>query len=194
MPLVDAGFLIPGNAFVYEAPAGTVKPAATNVALSAPPAPWTLLGHLGLDDGTGMPAFPFEGGESTVKGSMSKKAIRTATTRTTRYVDFGMSQFTRRVLALTFGGDGGAVTGYFDVDVDDDGVPTETALLFTFRDGSNWVGWHAQKTSISAQEGLNLDDVENAVLLPLRATLLDPVTGSTKFSWIAEDLLEIPEP
>lgn len=194
MPLNDQAYLIPGTAFVYRAPAGTVKPAATNAALSAPPAPWVLLGHLGLDDGTGMPAFEYEGGETTTKGSMSKKAIRSRTTPVARSVVFSMSQFTREVLGMYHGGDGGATTGYFDVKSVDDGATTPTALLFTFNDGGVWAGWHAQNTAVGGAEGLTTDDVENALLLPLRATLLDPVTGDVKFSWISADLLSIPAP
>lgn len=192
MPLVDAGYLIPGNAFVYRAVTGTAKPAKT--ALASPPVAWTLVGHLGLDDGTGMPEFAYEGGETTVKGSMSKLAIRAAVSKVVRSVNWSVSQFTREVLGLYYGGVGGIVTGYFDVLAADDAVPTVHALLFTFNDGGNWIGFWAGKVSTIGADSLATEDVENAVLLPLSSTILDSDTPLTvpRFSWIAASLLDLP--
>lgn len=192
MPLVDAGYFIPGNAFVYTAAAGTAAPVST--ALNAPPIAWTLVGHLGLDDGTGMPEFAYDGGEVTVKGSMSKKAIRTSVSKVVRSVNWSVSQFTRNVLGLYFGGTGGAVTDYFDVFAATDAVPTKTALLFTFNDGGNWIGWWAGQCATSSGDNLSTGDVENALLLPLTSTVLDATDplATPRFRWIAESLLDLP--
>lgn len=194
MPLVDAGYTIPGTAFFYTAAADVVPPAFTNAALAAPPVAWTLEGHLGLDDGTGMPNFEFDGGEVTVKGSMSKKAIRTSVSKIGRTVPFSLSQFTRNCLALYYGGTGGAVDGSFSVLSADDGVPTRRAILFTFNDGGTWVGFYAPRADIIGADAISTEDVENALLLPLRATILDSATPASvpKFQWISETLLDIP--
>lgn len=192
MPLVDAAYLTPANAFVYTAPAGTAAPAAAD--LDAPAAPWVVAGHLGLDDGTGMPSFEFEGGETTVKGSMSKKNIRTNVTKVVRSVTWSMSQFTRNALGLYFGGTGGAVTDLFSVMADDDGVPTRGAILFTFRDGAKWIGFWAGQVDTIGADSLSTEDVENAILLPLRSTVLDAADPSTtpRFQWISSDVLALP--
>jgi|SRR6187551_168568 len=194
MALVDAGYTIPGTAFFYTAAQDTVAPAATNTALAAPAVAWTLEGHLGLDDGTGMPNFEFEGGEVTVKGSMSKKAIRTSVSKVGRTIPFSLSQFTRNCLALYYGGTGGVADGVFDVMAADDGVPTRRAILFTFNDGGNWVGFYAPRADIIGADALSTEDVENALLLPLRATILDSATPLSvpKFKWLSETLLDIP--
>jgi hypothetical protein len=192
MPLVDAGYLIPGTAFIYTAAEGTVAPAVS--ALAAPPVAWTLAGHLGRDDGTGMPNFERDGGDVTVKGSMSKKAIRSQTSKITRSITYSLSQFTREALGLYYGGNGAAVTGYFDVLASNDGVPTRKAVLFTFLDGTTWVGFWAGVTDTIGADALATEDVENAVLLPLRTTILDSATPLTvpKFRWIAPELLVLP--
>lgn len=192
MPLVDAGYFIPGNAFVYSATAATAAPAIS--ALASPPVAWTLVGHLGLDDGTGLPDFEFDGGDVTAKGSMSKKIIRTQVAKVTRAVTWSVSQFTRECLGLYYGGNGAATTGYFDVLAADDGVPTRKALLFTFNDGGTWVGFWAGVTDTIGADTLSTGDVENAVLLPLRSTILDSATPLTvpRFRWIAPELLVLP--
>jgi len=194
MPLVDAGYTIPGTAFFYTAAQDVVPPAYTNAALASPAVAWTLEGHLGLDDGTGMPNFEFEGGEVTVKGSMSKKAIRTTTAGLTRTIPFSLSQFTRNCLGLYYGGTGGVTTGAFQVLAANDGVPTRRAILFTFNDGGTWVGFYAPRADIIGTDAISTEDVENALLLPMRATLLDSVTPLTvpKFQWISETLLTYP--
>jgi len=194
MPLVDAGYTIPGTAFCYTATQDTAAPANTNVALAAPAVAWSLVGHLGLDDGTGMPNFEFDGGEVTVKGSMSKKAIRTSVSKIGRTIPFALSQFTRECLSLYYGGTGGTTTGAFEVLASSDGVPTRKALLFTFNDGGNWVGFYAPRVDIIGADAISTEDVENAILLPLRATILDSATPLTvpKFKWISETLLVYP--
>lgn len=192
IPLNDEAYLIPGNAFVYTAAAGTAAPLAAD--LDAPLAAWTLVGHLGLDDGTGMPSFEFEGGETTVKGSMSKKNIRSSVSKITRSVAFSLSQFDRTGLGLYYGGTGGATTDLFGVKAASDGVPTNHALLFTFRDGDVWVGFWAGVVDTLGADSLATEDVENAVLLPLRSTILDPADPVTtdRFTWISSDILAIP--
>lgn len=191
MPLVDDGYLIPGTAFVYTAAAGTAKPLANDL---DSPTGYTLLGHLGLDDGTGMPSFTYDGGEVTAKGSMSKKTIRTTVSKIVRGAEFSLSQFTRECLRYYYGGTGGAVDGYFDVLAADDGVPVRSALLFTFLDGDEWIGFWAGQCDTIGADALDLSDVENAVLLPLKATILDSSTPLTvpKFSWVATSILDIP--
>lgn len=191
MPLVDDGFLIPGNAFVYVAAAGTAKPTPGDL---DSPTGYTLLGHLGLDDGTGMPSFEFEGGEVSAKGSMSKKTVRTTVSKIVRGATFSLSQFTRECLTYYYGGTGGIVDGYFDVLAADDGVPKRSAILFTFLDGDEWFGWWAGVCDTIGADALSTEDVENALLLPLRTTVLDSASPLTvpKFSWIASTILDIP--
>lgn len=190
MPLIDAGYFLTSNAYVYTAPVGTAKPAATAAALATPDAAWVLLGHLGTEAGDGMPEFGLNGGDVTPKGSMSKKQIRTITAAVTREIDFNLTQFTRDALALYYGSNGGAVDGYFDVQGVDDGNSTEKALLFTFRDGTNWVGFWAGRASISGQDSIKTEKPEDAIAVPLKAIALDPATGSDpRYSWISPALL-----
>lgn len=192
MSLIDAGYFLTANAFVYTAPVGTARPDATAVALETPGSPWELAGHLATEEGDGMPEFGLDGGDVTPKGSMSKKQIRTVVSPVTREIEFSLTQFTRVGLGLYYGGTGGATVGFFEVDSDSDGDATEKALLFTFRDGENWVGFHAGRAAISGADSIDTTDPENAIALPLKAIALDPESGSgPRFSWISPSLLAL---
>jgi len=192
MPLIDAGYLMTGNAFIYIAPVGTAKPAATVEALEAPGSPWDILGHLGTEEGDGLPEWGLDGGEQTAKGSMSKKVIRTSTEAITRELTFSLTQFTRGVLKYYYGTDGGSTPGYFDVQGSEDGTPIESAMLITLRDGNSWVGFWAGRASISGGDSIDISDIENAAMVPLRAICLDPEEGDDpRFSWISPTLMAL---
>jgi len=196
MPLTDAGYFLPsaGGTMVYTADIDTPAPAD----LGTPGADWNVVGHVGDESGDGDPAFTRDGGDVTTKGSMSKRAIRTITEAVTTGVEMDFTQFTRDVLALYHGTDGGTTDGEFAVGANDDGS-TETALLIVWRDGNIAVGLYAPRVSWTGRDNIDTDSVEDAIKIPMAASFLDSPTQTAatgnplRYKWISPVLLEIPD-
>lgn len=183
--LNDAGYAIPTTGIVAVATVGTALPAYSVVAaLSAtwPAAPvgWGILGHVGTEDNTGAPEFSFDGGETTVKGSWSKKSIRTTKSPVTETATFSLSQIDRTTLGYYYGGTGGSTAGQFDTNTTDTATDTRTAMLVLFNDNGNIFGWGWSQVSVSRADTIALSDAENPVLIPVGATILDPSSGTLK--------------
>lgn len=189
MPENDAAYTIPAIGRVYRAPAGT--PAPTSATLNAPPDPWVEVGHVGTEDNTGAPQVQFDGGDKTVKGSWAKKAIRTITAAITDYVTMSLSQIDRDSLGWYFGGTGGTTAGEFAVNTTDPNS-TESALLIVWQDGTEYFGIWYSRTEIGRDDSIDLTDAENPVMLPIRATILDPTTGTLKFKFVAATIAAPP--
>lgn len=185
MGLNDAGYAIPTTGIVCVAPVGTALPANTAIqALAATwpaaPAGFSILGHVGTEDNTGAPEFTYEGGEKTVKGSWSKKAIRTAVSPVVDTVNFSLSQIDRSTVGMYYGGTGGSTAGQFDTNTTDTATDTKTAMLVLFNDQGLIFGWGWSQVSVSRADTISLADAENPVMLPVGATVLDPASGTLK--------------
>lgn len=194
MALRDEGYFLPaaGGTLVYTAPVDTPAPAPS--ALAAPSSPWAVLAHVGDETGDGNVDFTRDGGDITVKGSMSKKAIRTTTEAVTTGIEADFTQLSRETLALYHGTTGGSTTGVFEVSGTDDGS-TNTAFLVVFSDGTNQVALYAPKVSWAARDNINFDSTEDATRVPMAATFLDSDTLTAanskplRYTWIAPELL-----
>ena len=183
--LNDAGYAIPTTGIVCIAPAGTTLPLNSAIqALAATwpaaPASFSILGHVGTEDNTGAPEFTYEGGEKTVKGSWSKKSIRTTLSPVVDTVNFSLSQIDRVCVGMYYGGSGGATAGQFDTNTTDTATDTRTAMLVLFNDNGLIFGWGWPHVSVSRADTISLTDAENPVLLPVGATVLDPTSGTLK--------------
>lgn len=183
--LNDAGYTIPTTGIVCVAPVGTALPAYSAVAAlaatwPAAPASFAILGHVGTEDNTGAPEFSFDGGETTVKGSWSKKSIRTTKSPVTDNITYSLSQIDRTTIGYYYGGTGGSTAGQFDISTTDTATTTETATLVLFNDNGAIFGWGWSRTSTSRADTISLTDAENPVLLPVSATILDPLSGTLK--------------
>lgn len=183
--LNDAGYAIPVTGIVAIAPAGTTLPLYTAIAplaatWPAAPAGFSILGHIGVEDNTGAPEFSFDGGDTTVKGSWSKKSIRTIKAPVTDSVKFSITQIDRTALGLFYGGTGGSTAGQFDTTTSDTATETKLALLTLFNDNGSIFGWGWNNTSISRADSIALTDPEQPVSLPVGATILDPSSGTVR--------------
>lgn len=175
MAQTDSAVVLPGQGFIYLAPAETVAP----VDPLAPTTPWVNLGHTSREEGL---TITREGGDSTVLGTWQNQALRERRDPTVYAVTFRAHQVDNDVLELYFG----------DIDISGDGVvgvtgdsdTTEHALFVRIVDGAHEVGLYVPKVNVGADDDVETD-VENFLAFPVRATVLK-VTGS--------NLLEFLEP
>jgi len=192
MALNDNGYVLPSRIVVYTATTDTAAPAYTS--LDAPGAAWTIRGHVGDEEGNGSPGFTREGGDVTTKGSMTKRAIRQVVAPVVSGVDMDFTQFTREILSLYTGTDGGNSAGTFAVEGASDGGTTKTALLIVWEDGDERIGLYAPNVSWTGRDNIATDSFEDAIAVPVHAGFLDSetLTGPTgkplRYSWISPDL------
>ncbi len=192
MALNDNGYVLPSRIVVYTAAVDTAAPAAAS--LDAPGASWTIRGHVGDEEGNGAPGFTREGGDVTTKGSMTKRAIRQVVAPVISGVDMDFTQFTREILSLYTGTDGGNTAGSFAVEGSKDGGTTKTALLIVWEDGAERVALYAPNVSWTGRDNISTDSIEDAIAVPVHAGFLDSTTlvGPTgkplRYTWISPDL------
>jgi hypothetical protein len=195
MPLLDNGYFIVSRTVVYKAPTDTVAPASTLSALDTPGTPWDIIGHIGDETASGNASFTRDGGDVTTKGSITKKAIRNLVDPVNSGIDIDLTQWTRGVLALYHGGDGGAVDGTFAVEGVNDGITTESAMLIVWEDGNSRVGLYAPRVSWTGRDNIDTDSIADAVVIPLHAGFLDsntivgPNSKPLRYSWLSPTLL-----
>lgn len=193
MALEDDGYVLVSRTVLYDAPVDTPAPAVGE--LDNPPAPWTILGHVGDETGDGNVSFTRDGGDVTTKGSMTKRAIRQVVEPVVSGIDVDVTQFTRNVIALYVGTDGGSTTGVFQVEGDKDGRATERASLTVWEDGDIRVALYAPRASWTGRDAIETASIEDAVRIPLHAGFLDSETivGPTgkplRYDWISPDLM-----
>jgi hypothetical protein len=191
--LNDAGYFIPSRTVLYTAPVDTVAPDAS--ILDTPGGAWTILGHVGDESAKGNVDFTRDGGDVTVKGSITKKAIRQIVDPVTTGFDVDVTQWTRGVLALYTGTTGGTGVSTFQVEGVSDGLTTQTAALVVWEDGTNRVALYAPKVGWSGRDNISTDSIADAVVIPLHAGFLDSntVVGPTgkplRYTWISPTLL-----
>jgi len=197
MALIDSGYFLVGRTVIYDAPVDTPAPAATNVALDAPGAPWAILGHIGDETADGNVSFTRDGGDVTTKGSITKRAIRQVVEPVNTGFDVDITQWTRGVLALYHGTNGGPAAGIFAVEGQSDGLATERASLVVWEDGVNRVGLYAPRVSWTGRDNIDTDSIEDAVRIPLHAGFLDSSTivgpngKPLRYDWISPTLLAL---
>lgn len=195
--LVDAGYFLVSRTVVYTAPVDTAKPASTLAALDAPTSPWLITGHIGDETASGNATFTRDGGDSTIKGSITKKAIRTLVDPVNSGIDIDLSQWTRSALGLYHGGLGGTTAGTFSVEGTTDGTATSTALLIVWEDGLNRVALYAPNVSWTGRDNISTDSIADAVLIPLHAGFLDsntltgPSGKALRYEWLSPSLLAL---
>jgi hypothetical protein len=167
MSLNDASVVIPGTGHIYLAPSGTATPAS----LTAPAAPWEELGHTSRDDGL---TITRDGGDSEVLGTWQNASLRQRVDPTTFAITMTAHQVDNTVLALYFGGVTSAVG------------TTERALYVRIIDGTNEVGLHLPKVSITSDDDMEIDP-EGFLSFPLRATVLQQ-SGQNLIDFLADNL------
>lgn len=191
MALNDTGYFLVSRTIIYKAPTDTAAPPNTLVGLDTPGDPWEIIGHIGDETASGNASLTRDGGDVTTKGSITKRAIRQVVEPVTTGIDVDITQWTRGVLALYHGGDGGSTAGEFEVTSTTDGTTTETALLIVWEDGQTRVALYAPRVSWTGRDALNTDSIEDAVAIPLHAGFLDSATlvGSNgkplRYKWIS---------
>jgi hypothetical protein len=192
MALTDAGYVLPSRIVLYTAAVDTAAPAPAS--LDTPGVSWTIRGHVGDETGNGAPSFTRDGGDVSTKGSMTKQAIRQVVQPVASGIDVDLTQFTREVLALFVGTDGGNAAGVFAVEGAKDGLSTETALLIVWEDGTTRVGLYAPRVGWTGRDNIDTDSIEDAVAVPLHAGFLDSetITGPTgkplRYDWLSPTL------
>lgn len=194
--LIDAGYFIPSRTVCYTSAVDTAAPASTAAALDAATG-WVILGHIGDETASGNAAFTRDGGDSTTKGSITKKAIRTLVDPVNSGIDIDITQWTRSALALYHGGTGGTTPGTFSVEGATDGTATSTALLIVWEDGLNRVALYAPNVSWTGRDNISTDSIADAVVIPLHAGFLDsatltgPNSKPLRYSWLSPSLLAL---
>jgi hypothetical protein len=177
MSLNDASVVIPGQGRIYLAPSGTAIPAS----LTAPAAPWEELGHTSRDDGL---TITRDGGDSEVLGTWQNASLRQRVDPTTFAITMTAHQVDNTVLALYFGGGDATVANTFGV-TSAVGT-TERALYVRIIDGTNEVGLHLPKVSITSDDDMEIDP-EGFLSFPLRATVLQQ-SGQNLIDFLADNL------
>jgi hypothetical protein len=169
--------VVPATGHLYIAPAETVIPAS----LTAPAAPWEHLGHTSYEDGL---TFTRDGGDSEVLPTWQNSALRERRDPTTLAITAILHQWDNNVLGLYFGPGDISVANQFGVT--DASATTSKALYCRIVDGANSVSFHCLKTSIGADDDVEIDP-ENFLGFPVRATVLQ-VTGENLITFIGDEL------
>lgn len=195
MALNDAGYFMVSRTVLYTAAVDTAAPAPGS--LDSPGVAWTIRGHVGDESGQGNVAFTRDGGDTTTKGSMTKRAIRQVVEPVNTGFDVDLTQFTRETLALYVGTNGGTDAGVFHVEGAEDGGTTETAALVVWEDGTKRVALYSPRVSWTGRDNISTDSIEDAIAIPLHAAFLDSETvlgpngRPLRYDWISPDLLPL---
>lgn len=195
MALNDNGYFLVNRTVLYTATVDTAAPAPGS--LDSPGVAWEIRGHIGDETAQGNVAFTRDGGDTTTKGSITKRAIRQVVEPVETGFDVDLSQFTRETIALYVGTDGGSTDGVFHVEGAEDGGTTETAALVVWEDGTKRVALYAPRVSWTGRDNITTDSIEDAIVLPLHAAFLDsdtvlgPNGKPLRYDWISPTLLPV---
>lgn len=144
---------------------------------------FTIIGHTSRDE---LPEFGFDGGDTETRGTWQKAALRTVVTDpAVDFVTFQLVQFDADTFELYYGSENTATEeGTYSM-VGTPGGETANALLIVIVDGDNKIAFYASNTSLRRDDAIALA-VDEFGTLPMRATILDRVSASTKpkLSWI----------
>lgn len=193
--LNDAGYFIVSQTTIYKAAVDTAAPDSS--LLDNPPVAWVKVGHIGDETASGNATFTRDGGDTTTKGSITKKSIRTLVDPVFSGIDVDISQWTRDVLALYIGTTGGTNPTTLQVEGEKDGSVTQGAMLIVWSDGISRVGLYAPNGSWTGRDNISTDSVSDAVTIPLHigfldsATLTGPNSKPLRYTWISPTLLAI---
>lgn len=195
MTLNDNGYFLVSRTVLYTAPVDTTAPSTAT--LDTPGSPWAILGHIGDETAQGNVAFTRDGGDVTTKGSITKKAIRQVVQPVVTGFDVDVSQFTREVISLYVGTNGGTTAGSFQVEGASDGLATETAALVVWEDGVKRVALYAPRVSWTGRDNITTDSIEDAIVVPLHAGFLDSATvvgpngKPLRYTWLSPTLMPL---
>lgn len=144
---------------------------------------FTIIGHTSRDE---LPEFGFDGGDTETRGTWQKAALRTVVTDpAVDYVTFQLVQFDADTFELYYGSENTATeVGTYSM-VGTPGGETEQAILIVIVDGDNKIAFYASNTSLRRDDAISLS-VDEFGAMPMRATILDRVSASTKpkLAWI----------
>jgi hypothetical protein len=177
----DSAVIIPGQGFIYIAPAETAVPAS----LTAPAVPWDSLGHTSREDGL---TITRDGGDSEVLGTWQNPALRERRDPTTFAITLVAHQVDNTVLGLYFGGGDASEAGVFGVN--STVGTTDRAMYVRIVDGENEVGMYLPRVSIASEDDMEVDP-EGFLSFPLRATVLQ-VSGSNLIEFLGDGLGDTP--
>lgn len=172
--------------YIYSAPVGTAAPTVAQIDSFNPATGivgWDNLGHTSRDE---LPVFGYEGGETETRGSWQAAVLKEVVTEpASDYVTFNLLQFDETALGLYYGSANASSTaGVFAVSGTATSGVTEKAILIVIVDGTNKVGFHAEKASIRREDSIELA-VDEFAYMPLRATLVLNDGATVLFSWIS---------
>lgn len=180
------------NEQVWLAALGHIYTAAVDTAaptdLGNPGVAFSSVGYTSLDN---LPAIGTDGGSSTVLGVWQNRALRNVQTEDeVDIVDFWLAQFSKEALGLYYGGTGGATAGQFQTPKSG-ASKTERALLVVIEDSSQdgvpMIAFYAPRASIGRNDSISMA-TDAFAELPVRATVLTPVTQPYKHVWISPSL------
>jgi hypothetical protein len=151
----------------------TVKQAAST---------WVPVGHTSRG---AMPEFGFDGGNLEMKGSWQKKKLREI--QKDDPVDsltLTLHQWDSTTLPLYYGTNASSTPGVFGIA---SGTrPLERAGLVIIQDGSQKLGFHFSKASVTRDSKIDLP-IDDLAALPVKFTFLD-YADELLYSWINADL------
>lgn len=167
--------LIVGTARFYTAAVGTPVPdkAALTGNKKTALTGWEELGHTDIEKVFDVKS---DGGETTVKGSLQSKALRTIVSPTTWSLTLDMIQFDKKTLKRYLGQNAKEHNGL--VYAQSNPQPEKCALLILAEDGANVLVVHGEKVEISKGGDFDIDDTEDFASIPLKFTFLDGEHGS----------------
>ncbi|MGW1740035.1 phage tail tube protein [Nocardia sp. NPDC001965] len=153
------------------------------VSVTAAPNGWVSVGHTSAED---MPEFGFEGGETEVKRTWQKKALREVETEPLAdFLTMFLHQFDTNSFSLYYGENASETPGVFGVEGETVQF-TEKALFILIVDGPRRVGFYAPKSSIRRDDSIGLP-IDEFATLPIRATFVK-LGARRLYDWISEKL------
>ncbi|GIG63643.1 hypothetical protein Lfu02_80150 [Longispora fulva] len=177
MALSDDALIIPGIGYVYDAPAGTAKPAS----LTNPAAPWADTGHTS-EDGL---KISFEISKTKRKTWRARAGVRVSVDEISLKLGWTALQLDNASLSMYFGGGDISAPGAFGVLKSP--VPVERALFIRLVDGSKEADIYVAKVAISAAGEVTASPGDFAGF-ELEAEVLDHAAAAHLMQWLAPNL------
>jgi hypothetical protein len=180
MALEDKKTLVVGEMHFFTADEHTKPPTVTAYKQDSTPgkttalAGWENLGHTQMENPL---KITVSGGEVTVKGSLQKHALRTATSDRNFAIEVSLHQFDKNTIKKWMGKNAVEDTGL--VYAKPKPQPWRVALLGICEDEGNVFMIHAGSVDIAPNGDFDVQNTEDLVALPVKLTVLTDKEGKT---------------
>ncbi|WP_431841406.1 hypothetical protein [Calidifontibacter indicus] len=188
--LNDDALLIPGRGDVFHHATLTTDtdiPELDDIVAYAAsgtvPTGWVTFGHCDVDD---LPAWGTDGGDSEVKRTWQKEAVREVQTESpVDYFDVKPQQFDNDTMSLYMGGGDATVPNRFAAPAAS--APTKKAVMIVYIDALNGAVAEVLPNASIRKGDAPEHATDDFSSLPLRVTKLGAPTGMRSHYWVGEN-------